>query len=100
MSKRTQEFFDQIKAGEQPGLASKLKEIGGKLWDALTPMVEHGAHEMATALLRGSDGYVMYQHKGKEGQSHEGQGLHGILHGEVAKEEPQQQEQSRGGREM
>lgn len=101
MSKQTREFFEKLQAGQEPGLASTLKEIGGKIWDAATPMVEHGSHEMASALFRG-DAFVMYPRTANGGQSHEGQGLEQML--EQAKEQPQQeaqqQEQSRGGREM
>ena len=44
-----------------------------------------GSHELATAVLRSHDGYVMYQRGGKEAQSKEGQDV--------------QQERERGGRE-
>jgi hypothetical protein len=96
MSKQTREFFEQLKAGQQPSLTATLKEIGGKLWDAATPMVEHGGHEMASLLFRG-DAFVMYPRTGNGGQSHEGQGLQQ----EAAKEEPQrQQERDRDGPEL
>lgn len=94
MSKESREFFEQLKAGQQPSLvesireaASPLKQIGGKIWDSLTPTFEHGAHELASAIFRG-DGYVMYPRNDQgNGQQQEGQ-------------EVQQQEQSRGGREL
>jgi hypothetical protein len=96
MSKQTREFFEQLKAGQQPSLASKLREIGGKVWDALTPMVEQGSHEAVSLLFRG-DAFVMYPGRGNSGQSHEGQGLQEM----AAKEEPQQQQElSRGGLEL
>ena len=94
MSKESREFFEQIKAGQQPSLvqsireaASPLKEIGGKIWDSLTPTFDHGAHEMASALFRG-DAFVMYPRTNQaENQQQEPQQV-------------QQQEQSRGGREL
>jgi hypothetical protein len=94
MSKESREFFEQLKAGQQPSLvqsireaASPLKEIGGKIWDSLTPTFDHGAHEMASALFRG-DAFVMYPRTNQaENQQQEPQ-------------QGQQQEQSRGGREL
>jgi hypothetical protein len=94
MSKDSREFFEQLKAGQQPSLvesireaASSLKEIGGKIWDGLTPTFDHGAHEMASALFRG-DAFVMYPRTNQaESQQQEPQ-------------QEQQQEQSRGGREL
>ncbi len=94
MSKESREFFEQLKSGQQPSLvesireaASSLKEIGGKIWDSLTPTFEHGAHELASAMFRG-DGYVMYPRNSQaNGQQQE------------SPQEPQQ-EQSRGGREL
>jgi hypothetical protein len=94
MSKESREFFEQIKAGQQPSLvqsireaAIPLKEIGGKIWDSLTPTFDHGAHEMASALFRG-DAFVMYPRTNQaENQQQEPQQV-------------QQQEQSRGGREL
>ncbi len=94
MSKESREFFEQLKAGQEPSLvesireaASSLKEVGGKIWDSLTPTFEHGAHELASAMFRG-DGYVMYPRTDQgNGQQQESQ-------------EAQQQEQSRGGREL
>jgi hypothetical protein len=94
MSKESRAFFEQLKAGQEPSLvesireaASSLKEIGGKIWDGLTPTFDHGAHEMASALFRG-DAFVMYPRTNQaESQQQE------------APQEPQQ-EQSRGGREL
>ncbi len=93
MSKESREFFEQLKSGQQPSLvesireaASSLKEIGGKIWDSLTPTFEHGAHELVSAMFRG-DGYVMYPRNDQSnGQQQEAQ--------------EQQQQQSRGGREL
>jgi hypothetical protein len=86
MSKQTREFFEQIKAGEQPSLASTLKEIGGKMWDAMTPTFDHGAHEMAAALFRG-DAFVMYPRTNQAERPDHGQ-------------PEMQQEHDRGGRDM
>ncbi len=98
MSRATRELFEQIKAGgDQPVGAVQaamegvkevggiLKEIGGKLWDAMTPIVDHGAHEAAAALFRG-DAYIMYP---KQPETETPQ--HGLPE--------MQQEQDRGGRE-
>ena len=42
MSKQSQEFFEQLKSGQEPGLvesikeaAASLKEVGGQLWDSM-----------------------------------------------------------------
>jgi hypothetical protein len=94
MSKESREFFEQLKAGQQPSLVESireampsLREMGGKIWDGLTPTFEHGAHEMASALFRG-DAFVMYPRTNQaESQQQEVQ-------------QEQQQEQSRGGREL
>jgi hypothetical protein len=69
-----------------PGLS--LSKILSDVGQELKEQAKMGAHELATALLRGSDGYVMYQ-RSSEGRKNEGQQL-----------PEQQQEQSRGGREM
>src|SRR5262249_38331830 len=65
MSKRTQDFFEQLKAGEQPSLAESirnagatLKDLGGQLWDAGKPMFDPGRTEAAAALFAGH-GHVM-----------------------------------------
>lgn len=66
MSKNTQEFFEQLKSGEQPTLvesikeaATSLKDIGGQIWDGLAPSFNHGRSEAAAALFSGN-AYVMY----------------------------------------
>ncbi len=66
-----------------------MKEMGGKVWDGLTPVVEHGSHELASALFRG-EGFVLYP-RNKEAQSLEGPGLEQAQDG-------QEQERDRGGR--
>jgi hypothetical protein len=95
MSKNTRAFFEQLRAGEQPGLAESiagaaaaLKDIGGQLWDGVKPMFDHGRSEAAAALFAGH-AHVMYM-----------QGEKGVEQGqEPARDEPQQQ-QEQGGREM
>jgi hypothetical protein len=82
MSKSTDQFFEQIKSGEQPTLldgikeaASALKDIGGKIWDEAKPMVDHGRSEVA-ALLHTGQAYVMYprnQHGNDQAQDQEQQ---------------------------
>ena len=74
MSRKAQEFFEQLKDGQEPGLieaireaAAPLKEIGGGLWDAVKPMFDHGRTEVAAALFAGH-GHVMYM-KGQEGNA-------------------------------
>lgn len=97
MSKQTKEFFEQLKAGQQPTVlesireaAGALKGMGGQLWDGMKPMFDHGRTEAAAALFSGH-AHVMYM-KGQEGIE-QGQ--------DQLKDEPQkQQEQSRGGREI
>ncbi len=85
MARESREFFDRLKAGQEigpleaakegmRGFGSMMKEMGGKVWDGLTPVVEHGSHEMASALFRG-DGFVMYPRNTKEAQHQEGQGM-------------------------
>src|SRR5690242_1747386 len=66
MSKQTNEFFEQLKAGEQPSLvqtikqaAASMQEIGGQIWDGMKPMFDHGRTEAAAALFAGH-GHVMY----------------------------------------
>ena len=95
MSKQTKEFFEQLKAGQQPSLmesireaAGALKEAGGQLWDGMRPMFDHGRTEAAAALFAGH-AHVMYM-KGPEGNE-QGQDL--------VKDEPQKQHEI-GGREM
>jgi hypothetical protein len=75
MSKRTDEFFEQLQAGEQPSLlesirevAASMQEIGGQIWDGAKPMFDHGRSEIAAALFAGH-GHVMYM-QGQEGAEH------------------------------
>lgn len=77
MSKKTKQFFDQIKSPEtasptSPTLAEQVKEaagnakaIGGQLWDGVKPMFDHGRTELAAALFAGH-AHVMYM-RGQEG---------------------------------
>ena len=67
-----------------PGLS--LSKILGDVGNELGHQAQAGAHELAAALLRGHDGFVMYP---RDGADH---GPHGPP--------DQQQEQERGGREM
>ena len=73
MSKNTQEFFEQIKSGEQPTLidrikeaASTLRDIGGQIWDGAKPMFDHGRTEAASALFSEGNAHVIYM-RGQEG---------------------------------
>lgn len=73
MSKQTQQFFEQLKNGEPPSLAerivdaaSKVKGLGGALWEGARPMFDHGRTELAAALFAGH-AHVMYM-KGEHGQ--------------------------------
>lgn len=59
MSKQTNEFFEQLKAGEQPSLLETIREAGGQLWDLMKPMFDHGRTEAAAALFAGH-AHVMY----------------------------------------
>ncbi|HEV3439902.1 MAG TPA: hypothetical protein VG122_21220 [Gemmata sp.] len=95
MSKQTKDFFEQLKAGQEPSLvesikeaAAPLKEIGGQLWDGMKPMFDHGRSELSAALFNNSP-FVLYM-KSPEGveQSQE-----------QGRDEPQQQ-QEQGGREL
>jgi hypothetical protein len=68
VSKKTQAFYEQLKAGEPPGLAESLreagaalKELGGQIWDAGKPLFDHGRTEAAAALFSGH-AHVMYMH--------------------------------------
>ena len=65
MSKKTQALFEQLKAGDGPGLAESirdiaapLKEVAGQLWDGLKPMFDHGRAEAAA--LFAWHAHVMY----------------------------------------
>ncbi len=66
MSKTTQQFFEQLKSGEQPSLLESIKEIGGQIWDGAKPMFDHGRSEAAKILFSEHSGHVMYM-KGQEG---------------------------------
>ncbi len=99
MSKATREMFEQMKSGEQIGALEAAKEgiqavapglslskILGDIGNEVSQQISHGSHEMAAALFRG-DAFVMYPRTNQaDGPDH---GL-----------PEQQQEQSRGGREM
>jgi hypothetical protein len=65
MSKQSREFFEQIKAGEQPSLLETIREAGGQIWDSMKPMFDHGRTEAAAALFAGH-GHVMYGHESGE----------------------------------
>ena len=65
MSKQSREVFEQIKSGEQPGVAEAIKEVGGRIWDAGKDMFDHGRTELAAALFAGH-AHVMYMHNGPE----------------------------------
>jgi hypothetical protein len=102
VSKHTREFFEQLKAGEEksrgimdaflkdgipgmvPGLS--LSKILSDIGHELKEQIQHGAHELASALFTGN-GYVQYARKDKVDSPDHGQ-------------PEQQQEQSHGGREM
>lgn len=77
MSKQTRMFIEQIKSDQPPTLVDTIKEsasakdLGGKLWDGLKPMFDHGRTELAAALFAGH-AHVMYM-KG-QGQDGLGQG--------------------------
>jgi hypothetical protein len=83
--------LEAVKEGIQavaPGLSlsKMLSEIGAEL----KQQAAHGAHEMAAALFRCTDAFVMYPRTNQaEGPDHG-------LHGEAVK----QPEVERGGREM
>jgi hypothetical protein len=101
MSKRTQEFFEHIKSGEEsngaiqaakegiqavaPGLS--LDKILGDVGAELKQQAAHGSHELAAALFNGNP-FVMYPRQ----QGHDDP-QHGLG-------PEMQQEQDRGGREM
>jgi hypothetical protein len=103
MAKKGQELFEQAQAGEQsigtlqavkegvqavvPGLS--LSNILGDIGSELKQQAAHGAHELAAALFRNSDPFVMYQ------RSNQVEGPENGL-----PQEAQQQEQSHGGREL
>ncbi len=79
--------LEAVKEGIQavaPGLS--LSKILGDIGAELKEQAAHGAHEMAAALFNGS-AFVMYPHQGRHEEPQ-----HGLPE--------QQQEQSRGGREL
>lgn len=91
----SKEFFEQLKAGQEPSLVESiqavfpglsLSKILGDIGEELTQQAAAGAHEMASALFRG-DAFVMYP---RTNQAEEPD--HGLSE--------TQQEQSRDGREM
>jgi hypothetical protein len=94
-SKHTKEFYEQLRAGQQPTLlesireaARTLKEAGGQLWDGMKPMFDHGRTEAAAAQFAGH-AHVMYM-----------KGLEGIEQGQdLVRDEPQKQQEI-SGREM
>ena len=59
VSKQTNEFFEQLKAGEQPSLLETIREAAGQIWDGMKPMFDHGRTEVAAALFAGH-AHVMY----------------------------------------
>jgi hypothetical protein len=76
-----------------------FREAMGQVWDAVTPKFEHGATEIAAALLSGNDrGFVMYPRtENAVEQNHNQNADHG-LHGKEVQQQEHQQEM--GGREM
>lgn len=94
MSKQTQQFFEQLKAGQQPGLletireaAASMKAIGGQMWDSAKPMFDHGRTEVAAALFSGN-AHVMYM-KGPKGIE---QGQDQVRDQDQVKEMPERQQ--------
>jgi len=93
MSKKTQQFMEQLKSGEEPSFAESLRDaasslinIGGAVWESAKPMFDHGRSEIASFLFGDHRGHVMYM-RGQEG-----------LGQEQAKEMPEDQRDL--GREM
>ena len=93
MSKNTREFFEQVKAGEQPGLLERIKErlspstILGEVGAELKQQAAHGAHELAAALFN-QNAFVLYPRQPDHDDPQQGHG------------QEMQQEHERGGREM
>ncbi len=93
MSKQTKEFFEQLKAGEQPGLLERMKErlspstILGEVGAELKQQAAHGAHELAAALFN-QNAFVLYPRQPDHDDPQQGHG------------QEMQQEHERGGREM
>jgi hypothetical protein len=67
MSKKTNAFFEQLKAGQEPSLVETIREAAGQLWDAAKPMFDHGRAEVAAALFSGN-AHVVYGWGGNEQQ--------------------------------
>ncbi|HWG46394.1 MAG TPA: hypothetical protein VN688_26770 [Gemmataceae bacterium] len=93
----SKDFFEQLKAGQEPSLVETIQAIApglslskilGDIGEELTQQAVAGAHEMASALFRG-DAFVMYP---RTNQAEEPD--HGLT------QQEQQQEQGRDGREM
>jgi len=103
VSKSTREFFENLKAGMEPGkletllegiltAAPGLKNILSEIGAELTQKGAHGAHEAAAVLFNGAS-FVMYQ----RGAEHVEDPQHGLP--PEAQMEQGRQEQSQG-REM
>ena len=78
MSKRTNEFFEQLKAGDQPSLAETIRaivpglsldKIFGDIGQELKHMGSQGSHELAAALFIGG-AFVMYPKAGHDDPQH------------------------------
>ena len=67
---KLKEMFDLAKDAAA-GLGEAAKDMGGKMWDTVAPMANHGKSEVAAALFTGN-AYVMYQKDPKSLES-EGQ---------------------------
>ena len=104
MSKATREFFDNLKAGKEPGkletvlqgivtAAPGLKNILSEIGAELKQMGAHGAHELSAALFNGSP-FVMYQ----RGTDSVEDPQHGLP--PEAQKDQGRQEQERSGREI
>ena len=100
MSKEAREFFAQLKESQQVGAMEAVKEgiqavapglslskILGDVIHEGKEQLKHGSHELASALFTGN-AYVQYARKENSKDEPE----HGLPE--------QQQEQSRGGREL
>jgi hypothetical protein len=93
MSKQTKEFFEQLKAGEQPGLLERIKErlspstILGEVGAELKQHAAHGAHELAAALFN-QNAFVLYPRQPDHDDPQQGHG------------QEMQHDHDRGGREM
>ena len=95
----SKEKFAELLKDEQPEpqkepltlskILGEAREIGGAVWDASKPMIDHGSAELASALFNGH-AHVPY------GWSHASEGQEADTHGQSQS----QQQQDRGGREM